>query len=216
MHTIELKGKTYELDADDFLVHSDQWDEDFAEGMAPTSGIEGGLTEAHWKVLRYIRDYYLENGTSPLVYKTCRKHRLRAADLEKLFPSGYQRGACKLAGLSFLAEDIKLPCSTAFVAEPKTVPISERVYRTNAAGYLVDPSEWDEDFAALKMVELKMPPITDRHCQVIQYLRAEFARTGKVPTVYETCAANNMDIEELGELFPDGYHRGAVKVAGLR
>lgn len=216
MHTIELKGKTYELDAKDFLVHSDQWDEDFAEGMAPICGIEGGLTEAHWKVLRYIREYYLDNGTSPLVYKTCMKQGLRAAELEKLFPSGYQRGACRLAGLSFLAENIKLPRSAASLTELKTTPVSERIYHINAAGYLVDPSEWDEDFAALKMVELKMPPITDRHCQVIQYLRAEFARTGKVPTVFETCAANNMDIEELGDLFPDGYHRGAVKVAGLR
>ena len=32
----------------------------------------------------------------------------------------------------------------------------------------------------------------------------------------ETCEANDIDIDELEQLFPDGYHRGAVKIAGLR
>jgi tRNA 2-thiouridine synthesizing protein E len=34
--------------------------------------------------------------------------------------------------------------------------------------------------------------------------------------VTETCEANDLDIDELEQLFPDGYHRGAVKIAGLR
>jgi tRNA 2-thiouridine synthesizing protein E len=36
------------------------------------------------------------------------------------------------------------------------------------------------------------------------------------PSVTETCEVNDLDIEELEQLFPDGYHRGAVKIAGLR
>jgi tRNA 2-thiouridine synthesizing protein E len=34
--------------------------------------------------------------------------------------------------------------------------------------------------------------------------------------VIETCEATDLDIAELERLFPDGYHRGAVKIAGLR
>ena len=35
-------------------------------------------------------------------------------------------------------------------------------------------------------------------------------------TAYETCADNEVEIEDLERLFPDGYHRGAVKISGLR
>ena len=42
------------------------------------------------------------------------------------------------------------------------------------------------------------------------------ARAGRVATLFETCDALNLDIGELEELFPTGYHRGAVKIAGLR
>jgi hypothetical protein len=38
----------------------------------------------------------------------------------------------------------------------------------------------------------------------------------RVATVYESCEACEMDIRRLETLFPTGYHRGAVKLAGLR
>ncbi len=104
MQTLERKNKTYLLDDDGFLVNPGQWDEDFAEGMAPALGIADGLTPSHWDVLRFIRATYLETGSCPLVYEICRAHKLRLAELKGLFPFGYQRGACKLAGLSFMAE----------------------------------------------------------------------------------------------------------------
>ena len=86
----------------------------------------------------------------------------------------------------------------------------------NARGFLVDPSEWDEDFAVFKCHEMKIPtPLTEKHWNIIRYLRAQFAENGKIPTVCETCTANRIDIADLGELFPDGYNRGALKIAGL-
>ena len=61
-----------------------------------------------------------------------------------------------------------------------------------------------------------MPELTDKHWQVINFLRQSFEKNKAVPTIYETCEACGIDLEELEELFPDGYHRGAVKIAGLR
>ena len=91
------------------------------------------------------------------------------------------------------------------------------MYRVNIWGFLVDSSEWDEDFAIHKFQEHKRAgPLTEKHWQIIRFLRQKYAETEKVPTVYETCSANHPEIEELGELFLDGYHRGAVKLAGLR
>ncbi len=59
-------------------------------------------------------------------------------------------------------------------------------------------------------------PLSEKQWQIIRYLRSEFEKKGEIPTIYATCTANGIDIDELSELFHTGYHRGAVKVAGLR
>ena len=86
----------------------------------------------------------------------------------------------------------------------------------NVQGFLIDSDEWDEDFAIFKAGELQMAgPLGDKHWQIIRYMRSECEKKGEIPTVYETCEAVGIDIDELAELFPSGYHRGAVKIAGL-
>lgn len=212
MKTIKFMGKAYEVDDDEFLVHPEAWDKGFAEGMAPRTGIPGELTKAHWDLLWFVREYFLETGQCPIVHKACKAQNLRLADLQKLFPAGYRRGACKLAGLCYDHEDMSLSSSP---KSAKAVSTS-LVYRTNVNGYLVDPSEWNVDFAEHKWQETKNSgTLTERHWQIIYYLRERFANTGKIPTIYETCGDNNIEIDEFGDLFPDGYHRGAVKLAGL-
>ena len=107
MQPLDIKDKTYLLDDDGYLVKPTEWDEAFAEGMAPRLGITNGLTSSHWDVLRFIRATYQETGSCPTVHKTCRAIKLSVKDLQRLFPSGYQRGACKLAGLSFMIAVLK-------------------------------------------------------------------------------------------------------------
>ena len=238
MQTFEKKNKTYRLDDDGFLLDQDQWDEDFAEGMAPELGIAGGLTPSHWAVLSFIRDTWRQTGSCPVVHKTCRANGLGVKDLQRLFPSGYQRGACKLAGLScmtavlkqaelqFRQEEDKLArLMTPGAASPavptqngplQSIPLEQRIYRVNVQGFLIDPSEWDEEFAIFKAVELQMnEPLGERHWRIIRYMRTEYEKKGLVPTVYATCEAVGIEMDELAELFPPGYHRGAVKLAGL-
>jgi tRNA 2-thiouridine synthesizing protein E len=95
--------------------------------------------------------------------------------------------------------------------------MNNKVYRVDVFGFLVDPDEWDEDFAVAKALEMKMPGgLTKRRREVIRHLRDSFEKNKVVPTVIECCEANNLEIEELAALFPDGYQRGAVKIAGLR
>ena len=84
-------------------------------------------------------------------------------------------------------------------------------------GFLVDPSNWDEQYASCKAYEMgAADSLTDKHWKVIYFLRDTFKKSGIVPTVYETSEANHLEIEDLEKLFPQGYHRGAVKIAGLR
>jgi TusE/DsrC/DsvC family sulfur relay protein len=217
MPSIEFKGISYDVDDEDFLTDTSQWDAGFAEGMAPKVGITEGLTGAHWEVIRFIREAFTKTGRCPMVFETCKAHQLHSADLQALFPSGYLRGACKLAGLSYRAEDLHPSWLPDERMVPVSTPLYKRVYRVNVRGFLVDPSDWDEDFAVFKGLEMKMSgPLGAKHWRIIRYLRRQFAETGKVPTVFETCSANQMEIEDLERLFPDGYHRGAVKLAGLR
>ena len=216
METLKSNNKLYLLDNDGYLVNPGQWDEAFAEAMAPEVGITDGLTPSHWDVLRFIRATYRETGSCPIVLKTCKANKLHLKDLERLFPSGYQRGACKLAGLSFMAEGVSAP----FYPAPETpigpIPLDKRVYRVNVQGFLIEPNEWDEEYATFKARELQMTDtLGEKHWQIIRYIRSEYEKKHEIPTVYAMCEAVGIDIDELAELFPSGYHRGVVKIAGL-
>ena len=93
---------------------------------------------------------------------------------------------------------------------------TDKVYRVNAFGFLVDATEWDEDFATNKAREMKMSGgLSERHFEIIQFLRRSHAMGQVVPSVSECCDALGIELDELERLFPDGYVRGALKIAGL-
>ncbi|HUT54060.1 MAG TPA: TusE/DsrC/DsvC family sulfur relay protein [bacterium] len=216
MGTFTFKGKSYEVDDSGFLKDRNQWDENFAEGMAKEVGIPAGLSEAHWEIIRFIRHAFDQTGACPLVYHACREHKLFLRDLKRLFPTGYFRGACKLAGLTYKDEYVKYSWAEKAQPAPPASP-RDKVYRVDGQGFLVDPSEWDQNFAANRAREMKIPGgLNDNHWKIINYLREAFAQNKTVPTVYETCEQNSIELADLEKLFPDGYHRGAIKIAGLR
>ena len=99
MPAIELAGKTYEVDDDGFLKELDKWDEEFARAYAGEEGINGTLTEEHWKVIHYLRDHYQRFGIAPMIRKLCKETGFDLKKIYQLFPSGPAKGACKLAGL---------------------------------------------------------------------------------------------------------------------
>jgi tRNA 2-thiouridine synthesizing protein E len=101
MATLSFEGKAYDVDSDGFLLKTEQWDQGFAQGMAPSLGIPDGLTKKHWEVIHYIRSYFESEGMRPMVWDVCHENGLDRFDLKTLFPTGYFGGACKLAGLSF-------------------------------------------------------------------------------------------------------------------
>lgn len=213
------KDKGYEVDAKGFLLNFADWDENFAEGMASEVKISRGLSKEHWNVIYSIRSAYREMGRCPLVYETCRLNALRLKELEKLFPVGYRRGACKLAGISYAMGGVGLPHDPA--SSPDTMSFMEsysKTYEIDLCGFLMNPDQWDEHYAIYRAYDMKINDgkLTDKHWQIIRFLRKSYEENKKVPTVYETCTANRIDLEELEQLFPDGYHRGAVKLAGLR
>lgn len=209
-------GPTWNIDDDGFLLDPTDWSEEFARRTAPTAGITGELTAEHWAVIHAIRTAFEDSGRCPLVFHTCRATGLPLPELRRLFPAGYMRGACRLAGLSYRDGSLGQPWQP-LTLEDLSPAVEKRTYRIDAWGFLMDPSEWDEAFATTKAHEMKLAGgLTGRHFQVIRFLRDHHQRHDRVPTVYETCDAVGLTLEDLEALFPDGYHRGAVKLAGLK
>ena len=88
-----------EVDEDGFMQEPDQWNEEVAAALATTEGVDE-LTEEHWKVMKYLRDYYLEFGVAPMIRKLCKETGFPLKRIYELFPSGPAKGAWKLAGLA--------------------------------------------------------------------------------------------------------------------
>ena len=98
MSFIAVEGKQVELDEDGFLVEPSDWSEAVVAIFAKSEDVEE-LTEEHWKVINYLRDYFKKFGMAPMVRKMCKDTGLTLKQIYELFPSGPAKGACKLAGL---------------------------------------------------------------------------------------------------------------------
>lgn len=216
MSALESAAKSYEVDEQGFLSNPEQWDADFARLTAPEVGITRGLTDDHWCVITFIRNQYMNTGQCPMVYEIGKTCGIGLGKMKNLFPSGYLRGACKLAGITYKEEEVHTGWLPARRLSAVKTPLSERIYRVNFRGFLIDPADWDEEYAVFKARELGMKELTQQHWELIAFVRERFTKTGEIPTVYETCEANRLEFEDLGNLFPTGYHRGLVKLAGLR
>jgi len=207
----KFNEKTYSLDKFGFLNPSDQWDENFAEGMAKQLGIYDGLTHQHWKFLKYLRNKFLQENTVPAVVYACADNNLKLQELRRLFPTGYHRGACKIAGINY-----EFMFSTNHWLTYETPRLLGKKYKMTTTGFLENFDEWSEDFAHFVINEWKLPQgLTEKHLQIINYLREYYGNNKNIPTVFETCESNQLSLKKLKELFPEGYRRGACRVAGL-
>lgn len=217
MNTFSYKGVSYKIDKNNILEDFNAWDENFAEGMALELGISQGLTKEHWDIIRFIRKTFEETGRVPLVYETAIFTGFNVSEGKRLFPGGYLRCACVLAGVSY-KEGYMKPAYLPQAAEEININAIEKPYMVDIRGFLIDPNEWNEYFAMYRAYEGKIPGglLTEKHWQIIYYIREYYKENTNVPSVWQTCEAIGLEIGELERLFPQGYHRGAVKLAGLR
>jgi len=98
MPVIVVNGVGIELDEDGFIIDPDLWNADVANAFAASEGISQ-LTEDHWKVINYLRDYFKQYHIAPMVRKLCEETGCSLQYIYELFPSGPAKGACKIAGL---------------------------------------------------------------------------------------------------------------------
>ena len=98
MSDITVNGKKIELDEDGFIVEPDDWSIELVSAFAKDEGVNE-LTENHWKVINYLRDYFKQFGIAPMIRKLCKDTGFSLKEIYEMFPSGPAKGACKLAGL---------------------------------------------------------------------------------------------------------------------
>ncbi|OBU14415.1 sulfur relay protein TusE [Photobacterium aquimaris] len=101
---LEFNGVQIDTDAQGYLKNVDDWSEDLVALLAAEEAIE--LSEAHWEVVRFVREFYLEFNTSPAVRmlvkamaKQYGEEKGSSRYLYRLFPKGPAKQATKLAGL---------------------------------------------------------------------------------------------------------------------
>jgi TusE/DsrC/DsvC family sulfur relay protein len=99
MPHIEVDGIQVEVNEEGFLAYPEDWNETTARLLAKAEEGLAELTDAHWAVVKFIREYYLEKNLAPMVRKMCQATGFSLMQIYDLFPSGPAKGACKVAGL---------------------------------------------------------------------------------------------------------------------
>jgi len=101
---LEIGGKSIAVDEEGYLENLGDWTPEIATAMAKAEDVT--LTDEHWEILNFLREYYEEYQIAPAVRVLTKAvgKRLGAEKgtskyLYSLFPYGPGKQACKYAGL---------------------------------------------------------------------------------------------------------------------
>ncbi len=104
MATMNVNGTEIEVDEEGYLVDLNDWTKEAAVELAKGEGVD--MTESHWEVIEFLREYYNEYQIAPAVRvltkaigKKLGKEKGNSKYLYELFPYGPAKQACKIAGL---------------------------------------------------------------------------------------------------------------------
>ncbi|MEW6982958.1 TusE/DsrC/DsvC family sulfur relay protein [Colwelliaceae bacterium 6471] len=101
---ISHNGIEIVCDKHGYLIDHLQWDRELAVIIAKNDGME--LTDAHWEVINFVRDFYLKYNTSPAIRALTKamkaefgEEKANSRYLYRLFSEGPAKQATKYAGL---------------------------------------------------------------------------------------------------------------------
>jgi len=102
--SLEVNGQTIELDEEGYLVDLSSWSTEVAKALADGEDVD--LTDEHWDIINFLREYYEEYQIAPAVRvltkaigKKLGKEYGNGKYLYELYPYGPAKQACKYAGL---------------------------------------------------------------------------------------------------------------------
>jgi TusE/DsrC/DsvC family sulfur relay protein len=85
------------VDAEGFLTEFDEWTEDLGRQLAANIGIE--LTDAHWKVIKFLRADYQVQGETATLRRVSVQAGVPVKELFALFPVKPAKKMAYVAGL---------------------------------------------------------------------------------------------------------------------
>lgn len=101
---VEVNGVRFETNEQGYLANFEDWQPAIAEVMAKADGCE--LTDHHWEVIHFLREYYDEYKIAPAVRVLTKALAARLGPekgnsrfLYQLYPHGPAKQACRYAGL---------------------------------------------------------------------------------------------------------------------
>ena len=101
---MDFEGTKVPVDKLGYLLNVEDWQPEMAPLLASSENIE--LTDNHWEVVNFVRDFYLEFNTSPAIRALVSAMKQKLGEekgnsryLHRLFPKGAAKQATKIAGL---------------------------------------------------------------------------------------------------------------------
>jgi tRNA 2-thiouridine synthesizing protein E len=98
MPTKTVAGITVDVNDEGFFTKPEQWLESMAPELARAEGM-AELTEDHWRVIKFMRQAYFEDGSGPTVRVLGKTSGVSIKELYQLFPKGPAKLAAKIAGI---------------------------------------------------------------------------------------------------------------------
>ena len=96
-----------------------------------------------------------------------------------------------------------------------TQTIAGRSIEVDDEGFLTDPQEWTREIGAEIARENGIPELTDRHWQVVDFMRERYLSEGAAPSIRTLGKASGVPVKELYALFPKGPAKLAAKIGGI-
>lgn len=96
-----------------------------------------------------------------------------------------------------------------------TTVIADREIEVDAEGFLQKPEQWTEAIGAEIARAAGVTPLTDRHWQVIRFMRERYLASGQAPSIRTLGKESGVTTKELYQLFPKGPAKLAAKIGGI-
>ena len=95
------------------------------------------------------------------------------------------------------------------------VTLAGATVEVDAEGFLVRSAQWNEQIAEEIARANGIEQLTDRHWQVINFMRETYLESGSAPSIRSLGKTSGVPIKELYELFPKGPAKLAAKIGGI-
>jgi tRNA 2-thiouridine synthesizing protein E len=96
-----------------------------------------------------------------------------------------------------------------------TVTLADVPVEVDAEGFLLHHEQWTPAVGEAIARDAGIPELTDRHWQVVRFMRDTYVATGTGPSIRALGKTSGVPVKELYALFPKAPAKLAAKIAGI-